>query len=434
MGFSNDFLWGAASAAHQVEGAYNEDGKGLGIWDVLYEGHTNRNENGKVSCDHYHHMKEDVALMKEIGLKSYRFSISWPRVMPEAGMINEKGLEFYSSLVDELVQSGIEPMVTLFHWNLPMWMHEKGGWENEEIVSFFCDYTKAVVEKLSDRVTYWMTLNEPQMFSTLGYVSGEHAPFLQKPEMIGAVTRNAMLCHGNAVKIIRALAAKKPKVGMAPTGNGITPLGNKEEDIEFAKALNWSDKTASFGNDWWQDVMILGQVPKALQPVISEEDLKTIVQPLDFCGYNIYQSMNYSGMIPNPNMYEGVARTAMGWAVTPEIIYWMTKFMYERYQLPILITENGMANCDWKMMDGTVHDPQRTDFIHRYLCELKKAVDEGIPVIGYTYWSFMDNYEWAEGYDKRFGLVYVDYRTQERTLKDSAKFYAEVIANNGENL
>jgi beta-glucosidase len=433
-GFPKNFLWGAAGSAHQTEGAYAEDGKALGIWDALYEGHTKRNENGKTACDEYHRYKEDVALMKQIGLKSYRFSVSWPRVMPEPGVINEKGLDYYSRFVDELVSAGIEPLVTLYHWNLPMWMHEKGGWESEDIIPYFVAFSEAVVDRLSDRVTWWMTFNEPQMFTTLGYVSGEHAPFLTKPEVIKTVTRNVMLCHGKTVQMIRRTALKKPEIGMAPTGNGITPMGSRQEDVEFARSLDFSDKAGSFGNDWWQDVMILGKVPAALRDTISDTDLKTIVQPLDFYGFNIYQSQNYEGLISNPKMYEGVPRTSLGWAVTPEVLYWMTKYQYERYRLPILITENGMSNCDWIMLDGKVHDPQRIDFLHRYLKELKRAVGEGIPVIGYQYWSFLDNYEWTNGYDARFGLVYVDYRTLERTLKDSAYYYAEVIDSNGENI
>ncbi len=434
MSFSKDFLWGAATAAHQIEGSYNVDGKGLGIWDALNEGHIRRDENGNIASDHYNRYKEDVALMKEIGLNSYRFSISWPRIMPSENEINEKGLAFYSNLIDELLSADIEPIVTLFHWNLPMWLHEMEGWENENVVAHFKRYTEIIVNELSDRVTYWLTVNEPQMFATLGYVSGEHAPFLQKPEVIETVSRHIMLAHGEAVQSIRKYAQKVPKIGMAPTGNGITPVEESEEGIEFARALNYSSAAGSFGNDWWQDVMILGQVPDALKKTIDEVDLKTICQPLDFFGFNIYNSQNYEGTFPNPKTYPGVPRSSMAWSVTPECLYWMTKFHYERYKLPILITENGMSNCDWVMLDGKVHDPQRVDFLKRYLKELKRAVEEGIPVIGYQYWSFMDNFEWAEGFDKRFGLVYVDYRTQERILKDSAYFYAEVISSNGDDL
>ena len=224
MGFDKEFLWGAASAAHQVEGAYDEDGKGLGIWDSLAEGHVKHGENGNIACDHYHRYKEDVSIMKELGLKSYRFSVSWPRVMPEPGVINEKGLLFYINLVDELVNAGITPMCTLFHWNLPMWAHEWGGWESEKTIGYFEEYTKVVVDALSDKVSYWITLNEPQCFVGCGYWNGAHAPFQTLPiERIKTITRVVMLTHGKAAKIIRENAKTAPKIGFAPTCDAWVP-------------------------------------------------------------------------------------------------------------------------------------------------------------------------------------------------------------------
>lgn len=436
MGFSKEFLWGAASAAHQVEGAYNEDGKTLGIWDALYKGHVKRDENGHVSAEHYHHMKEDVALMKEMGLKSYRFSISWPRVIPQPGVVNQKGLDFYNSLVDELLAAGIEPMVTLFHWNLPMWSYEYGGWKNEKVVEDFAFYTKVVAEAISDRVKYFMTINEPQCFVRAGYFSGGHAPFEKCPEEIPKISRNVMLAHGRAVQTLREYAKQPLLIGMAPTGPGITPKDNTLEEIERARKETYKVINDADSNIWWADPIILGKVPEPLKETISEEDLKTICQPLDFYGFNVYNSQNYneSKEYHNPDIYPGMPRTAMSWPITPEVLYWMTKFHYERYGLPIMITENGMANLDFVMLDGKVHDPQRTDYICRHLKELKKAIDEGIPVLGYQYWSVMDNFEWSLGYDKRFGLIYVDYRTGERLLKDSAYEYKKIIETNGENL
>lgn len=435
MGFREDFLWGAASAAHQIEGAYNEDGKTMGIWDALYKGHVIRDENGHVSADHYHHIKEDVALMKEMGLKSYRFSISWPRVIPEPNVVNQKGLDFYNQLVDELVAAGIEPMITLFHWNLPMWAHEYGGWKNEQVVEDFAFYTKIVTEELSDRVKYFMTINEPQCFVKLGYFYGEHAPFEKCPEEITTITRNVMLAHGKAVQMLRKYAKQPLLVGMAPTGPGITPRNNTPEEIEKARQDTYAIGYVT-SNTWWADPIVLGKIPEPLKGAISEEDIKIICQPLDFYGFNVYNSENYKEPKggTNVNVYPGMPRTAMNWPITPEVLYWMTKFHYERYGLPIMITENGMANMDFVMLDGKVHDPQRIDYIHRHLQELKKAVEEGIPVLGYQYWSVMDNFEWALGYDKRFGLIYVDYRTGERVLKDSAYDYRKIIESNGENL
>ena len=436
MGFDENFLWGAASAAHQVEGAYLEDGKVLGIWDALYEGHVVRNENAHVSADHYHHMKEDVMLMKKIGLKSYRFSISWPRVITNRGVVNQKGLDFYNQLVDELLKNGIEPLVTLYHWNLPMWSYQYGGWKNEEIVEDFAFYAKVIAEALSDRVRYFITINEPQVFIAGGYVYGIHAPFEQCPESELLISRNVMLAHGRAVQTLRQYGKQPLLIGMAPTGSGFTPIGNTPEDIEQAKMGTFSLETRSNSNIWWADPIILGEVPDVLKPAISEEDIKIICQPLDFYGFNVYNSQNY--VRPNgpnqPDIYPGLPRTAMDWPITPEVLYWMPKFFYERYKLPVMITENGMANLDFVMADGEVHDPQRVDYVKRHLQNLKKAIEEGVPVLGYQYWSIMDNFEWAEGFDKRFGLIYVDYRTGERVLKDSAYAYKKIIETNGNEI
>ena len=430
MAFPKDFLWGAASAACQVEGAWNEDGKTPSIWDALYAGHTRRDENPAVSADHYHRFREDVALMKQIGLKSYRFSISWPRVIPEEGKVNPKGLAFYSDLVDELIRSGIEPLVTLYHWDLPMWVYEKGGWLSEEISDLFADYTKVVVEALSDRVRWWMTVNEPQCFIGAGYLGGFHAPFHQDVEHLPVLLRNYMLAHGKSVLAIRRYAKKPPVIGMAPVGSGFVPADSTPAEIERARQLTYE---GPMGLGVWLDPVLLGTVPQALEGALSSEDLAIIHQPLDFFGFNIYNALNYEDREADKGypFYPGMPRTSMGWAVTPECLYWLPKFHYERYGLPLLVTENGAANQDWVSLDGKVHDPQRIDYIHRYLRELEKAIDEGIPVLGYQYWSIMDNYEWSEGYDKRFGLIYVDYRTQERTLKDSALDYAGIIASNG---
>ena len=437
MSFPKNFLWGAASAAYQIEGAYNEDGKVLGIWDALYEGHTRRNENGNIACDHYHRFKEDVAIMKELGLKSYRFSVSWPRVITdEKGTVNEKGLAFYKALVSELRAAGIEPLCTLYHWDLPVWAYEKGGWKNEEIASWFRRYTEVVVDALSDKVQYWMTFNEPQCFVGDGYERGDHAPFEQcDDKTIARITRSVLLAHGEAVKAIRTHAKTPPKIGMAIAAFAVIPASEKEEDVNAAYELCFERSTGTGSTIRWCDPAILGTVPAPLQGVLSEEDIKTICQPLDFFGFNSYCAANYYDRPGgDPIITPGLPRTTMNSVVTPDILYWTAKFVYRRYHLPILITENGMANCDWVMLDGKVHDPQRTDFIRRYLHGLKRAVEEGIPVLGYQYWSLLDNFEWALGYDMRFGLVYVDFPTGKRTVKDSAYDYAEIIRTNGENL
>lgn len=447
-GFCKDFLWGAASAAHQIEGAYLEDGKGMGIWDTFEQetGYIIRNENGNVACDHYHRYREDVAIMKELGLKSYRFSVSWPRVMPEGyGTVNEKGLQFYIDLVNELTEAGIEPMVTLFHWNLPTAIYELGGWENPQVVDWFEQYTDVVTTALGKKVKYWMTFNEPQLFIGAGLNAGVFAPFEKKStEALMRISKNVYLAHGKAVRIIRK-NCQNSIVGMAPTGEIVIPRDMNAESIERARKLSFSMKKESFTSSitWWSDPVFFGKIPEDAQatfgeclPVLTEEDWEIVTEPLDFYGFNIYQGLEDLDSTEEygPYAYPGSPKTSMDWNVTPEVLYWSCRFLYERYGKPIMITENGMSSFDWVSLDGKVHDPNRIDFLHRYLRSIKDAVSEGIPVLGYQYWSIMDNFEWINGYDKRFGLVYVDYRTQKRTIKDSACWYRDVIATNGEIL
>lgn len=441
MGFAKDFIWGASSAAYQVEGAYDEDGKGPGIWDELSAGHVLHGENGNVACDQYHRYKADVALMKQMGLKAYRFSVSWPRVMPERGKVNEQGLRYYSDLVDELLSAGIEPICTLFHWNLPMWVHQAGGWHSSEVVDDFEDFVRVVADALSDRVKYWITINEPAGFIGSGYVTGAHAPFEKllgkpMPEMLAEVkklTLHALLAHGRAVSTIREVAKSTPSIGMALNGDIITPgTEDNEDDVEEARRRTFTEDGLFGSLGWWADPMVLGQAPKILQDAISDSDMALIHQPLDFFGYNCYNSGNYNEyMGPNPAVYPGMPRTAMGWPITKDALYWAARFITDRYHLPLMITENGMANIDFVSDDGKVHDPQRIEFTKWYLQGLQRAADEGYPIIGYCHWAFLDNFEWAEGYDRRFGLVYVDYRTQQRVRKDSSYWYEKVIENNG---
>lgn len=436
MGFSDNFLWGAATASHQIEGAYLDDGKGLNIWDMC-EGHVMNGDDGKFACDHYHRFREDVAIMKKLGLKSYRFSVSWARIFPDAsGVVNEKGLAFYKELVDELVKAGITPMCTLYHWDLPMWIHELGGWQSKESIELFTKYAEVMVEALSDKVKYWLTFNEPQCIVLGGYREGVHAPFMKLGEKeINDITRNLMLAHGYAVIRMRECAKQPIMISSAIASSMVLPMSENEEDIERAREVSFSRNEDWYRECWWCDPVYLGKNAPGFD-FLSDEDLKIINQPLDYYAFNIYNAANWVSA-ENANedgIYTGHPRTAMDWIITPTALYWVTRFAYERYKLPIIITENGMANIDFVMSDGEVHDPQRIDYVRRYLKELKRAVDEGIPVIGYQYWSLMDNFEWAFGYSRRFGLVYVDYRDYTRTLKDSAYFYAEVIKTNGENI
>ena len=444
MSLKKDFIWGAASAAAQIEGAYNEDGRGLSIWDVLYDGNTKHNDSPHEACDHYHHFKEDVALMKEIGLKYYRLSISWSRLLPNGtGEVNQKGVDFYNRLFDELLAAGIEPIVTIYHWDLPYELYKKGGWQNDESPLWFEEYTKLVISKFSDRVRYWITLNEPNCFIGLGYKDNCHAPFLNDKNALIACTRNVCFAHAKAVKAIRENAKITPIVGYAPTGCFYLPENDSKVAYDKAYNLTFSNKIKGpFAMGWWCDPVILGKTPKDVEEYLnveklfSEDELEQIRQPLDFLGYNVYTPTgeDVEGSFYQSVDYPGRPRNTLFWPIEPDIMYYTIRFIQDRYNLPLLITENGYCGNDFVMLDGKVHDPQRIDYVHRHLLALKKAVSEGYNVIGYLYWSIMDNYEWSEGYDPRFGLIYVDYKDQRRILKDSAYWYKEVISTNGNNL
>ena len=425
-GFPKDFLWGAASAAPQIEGGWNEGGRTPSIWDVAPKKKIKNGDNCHVSCDHYHRWREDVALMQELGLKSYRFSVSWSRVLPEEGKPNPQGLRFYSELVDALLATGIEPLVTLYHWDLPLWVYKQGGWLSERIIPLFRDYARVVVDALSDRVQWWMPMNEPQCFIMNSYLVGQHAPFKRDVLAFPKLTRNCMLAHAEAVKVIRQYAKKPPKVGIAMASGAYVPENETPEKIEYARKQSMETGMGLMSNRWWMDPLLAGKPVRAYGVFSTKEkDMAQIYQPLDFVGLNLYAPFNNSAWGGDQNAdATGLPRTALGWVVDERVMYWAVRFVYERYKLPIMITENGMAENDFVCLDGKVHDPQRTDFLRRYLGQLKRAIQEGYPVLGYQHWSIMDNFEWAEGYDPRFGLVFVDYKTGKRILKDSALDYA----------
>jgi beta-glucosidase len=400
-----------------------------------------------VACDHYHRWREDVAIMKELGLKSYRFSVSWSRVLPEGtGRVNEAGLHFYVQLCDALLEAGIKPLVTLYHWDLPTALYRKGGWKNPESPAWFEEYTELLAKALGDRAYAWMTFNEPQMFVGLGMLVGAHAPFEHNDDKtLAEVSKNVLLAHGRAVSVLRRLCPKA-LIGMAPTGDCYLPKDETPESIEEARRKSTRlGRDFVISNTWWADPIFLGKAPEDAEALLGEnmyrltaEEWASVSQKLDFYGFNCYQgTQDYPPPEDGYNNYawQGSPKTGFGWNFTPQALYYSSKFWYERYGLPVLITENGYAGLDHVMLDGKVHDPQRQDFLHRYLLQVKRAVDEGIPVLGYQYWSIMDNFEWAAGYDPRFGLVYVDYHNNcERTIKDSALWYRDVIAANGENL
>jgi beta-glucosidase len=449
MSFPDKFHWGAVTSAYQLEGAWDADGKGESVWDMFTrrKGHVWDGQSGRVACDHYNRYKEDVALMAQMGLNAYRFSVSWPRVMPAGtGKVNEAGIAFYDRLVDELLAAGVQPWVTLFHWDFPYQLFLRGGWLNPESPSWFAKYTAAVVDRLSDRVTHWVTLNEPQCFIGLGHETGEHAPGLKLdlPEVLLA-GHHALLAHGRAVQVIRERAKKKPVVGWSPAGTIYYPASEEVQDVNAARVATNSVWPGVWNNRWWGDPVVFGQYPEeglrvygSAAPKVGKEDFEIIRQPIDFYGCNIFQGEAIrSGPDGQPLLAPlppGHPRTLYLWNQTPEALYWGPKFLAETYKLPIVITENGMSNCDMVGHDGRVHDQVRVEFMISYLLQLRRALAEGIDVRGYFVWSLLDNFEWQEGYKHRFGLIHVDYTTQRRTLKDSALWYRDVIKSNGKEL
>lgn len=449
MSFSDHFIWGAAAASFQIEGATRSDGRGASVWDQFCAepGRVRYGHTGELACDHYRRYPEDVALMAKLGLQAYRMSVAWPRVMPDGtGKVNPAGLAFYDRLVDCLLEQGVDPWITLFHWDYPLALYHRGGWLNPDAAHWFADYTRVVVAALSDRVSHWMTLNEPQCFIGLGHQFGEHAPGVR----LGLhdcllAAHNSLLAHGLSVQAIRSESRRPVQVGAAPVGIIKYPANpDSAADISAARRATFAvTKADLWNNSWWADPMLHGQYPEegmalfgAAMPSVRAADMATICQPLDFYGVNIYHGEAVRAA-DNPAGFEivppgaGRAATAMDWDVAPASLYWGPRFLFERYGLPLVITENGMANQDWIQSDGAVHDPQRIDFMRRYLRELRRVVSDGVPVQGYFYWSILDNFEWALGYDRRFGLVYVDYASGRRIPKDSAWWYSDLIRTNG---
>jgi beta-glucosidase len=436
MGFSKDFIWGAAAASAQIEGGWNEGGRTPSIWDVAPEGKIKNGDTCHVACDHYHRMREDVALMREMGLKAYRFSVSWSRVIPEEGKVNPEGIKFYSDLIDELIANGIEPLLTIYHWDMPTWVYKKGGWMSKNIITHFAEYTRVLVENFSDRVKWWMPINEPGCFIMNGHMQGVHAPFKRNYLALSNLTRNCMLANAEAVKAIRKYAKQPVKVGVAFSSGAYVPDNETPEEIERARMLSMEKGCGLMGNRWWMDPMLAGKPVRAYGIYSSRKrDMGDIYQEYDFVGLNIYTSYNYAEWgFGNEKPPEDMKKNSLGWIIDPRCMYWNVKFVYEKYGLPIMITENGLASNDVVSDDGRVYDPDRAEFMKGYLSALKRAANDGIPVLGYLHWSLMDNFEWAEGYEPRFGLVHVDYKNQKRTIKESAHYYKHIIETNGEKL
>ncbi len=450
MPFPSNFTWGAAAAAYQIEGAWNEGGRGPSCWDTFSQtpGNIFDDHNGNLACDHYHRWREDVALMRQLGLKAYRMSLSWSRIMPDGvGAVNEEGLNFYDDLINGLLEAGIEPWVTLFHWDLPQALQDKGGFLNPEIPEWFAEYTTVVAKRLGDRVNHWMTINEPPVVIGMGYQQGVFAPGRKESHadcLLAA--HNLLKAHGRGVQALRAHASGPQQIALAHTAREPIPATDSEADIEAARAKYFGCSERRLWNiAWWADPIVFGKYPEdglenfaAELPKITDADMALISEPIDFHAYNCYsgepvragpdgkaETIKNGWGIGNP-------RATLSWLnIAPEAIYWSTRWQTERYNLPMVISENGVCNTDWVHLDGKVHDPQRIDFMHRYLKAMERSIDDGSNVAGYFYWSILDNFEWAEGYKERFGLVHVDYTTQVRTPKDSFHWYKDVIARGG---
>jgi beta-glucosidase len=446
--FPQGFLWGSATASYQVEGAVHEDGRGPSIWDAFSHtpGKTHNGDTGDVADDHYHRYKEDIALMTDLGLTTYRFSIAWPRIFPTGtGARNPKGFDFYDRMLDTLLEAKIAPYCTLYHWDLPQALEDKGGWQNRDTAKAFAEYAGVVAEHLSDRVKNFMTVNELSTFVNVGYRDGRHAPGLKLDRKgVAQVAHHAVLGHGLAVEAIRAHAKPGVKIGFADNLTAATPVIESAEHIAAAKTAI-REENAMFGT-----VIREGKYTDAYlkrlgadAPQFTAEELKTIGSPIDFTGLNIYTGEFVRADESSPVGYARVKRPASSphmysdWLfVAPEALYWAPKLVSELWSAEqgakeLYITENGCSSADVLTPEGRVYDSDRIMYLRNYMTQLHRAVSEGVPVKGYFLWSLLDNYEWADGYEKRFGITYVDFETQKRTPKLSSAYYKEVIRRNG---
>jgi beta-glucosidase len=435
--FPPGFLFGVATASYQIEGAHDEDGRKPSIWDAFSRtpGRVVNGDTGDVACDHYHRWKDDVALIKSLGVDAYRFSIAWPRVVPDGrGAVNEAGLAFYDRLVDELLAREIRPFATLYHWDLPIEQHGRGGWCARDTSYAFADYAEAVARRLGDRVAGFMTLNEPWCSSYLSYLLGIHAPGERNLAAALSAVHHLNLAHGLGVQALRSVAPKVP-VGIVLNAKSVYPASDRPEDMEAAERYD------AFHNGVFAEPLFAGRYPQAVldalgpvMPRIEPGDLELVSAPLDFVGINYYfpdrvyadPSVPFpAASIHNP---PAVERTAMGWEIYAAGLGHLLADMGRRWSLPpIYITENGAAFWDHKV-GGVVEDPERVAYLKSHLSVLADRIEAGQDIRGYFAWSLMDNYEWAEGYAKRFGIVHVDYETQERTIKASGLWYRDLVA------
>ncbi len=440
--FPEGFVWGAATSSYQIEGAWNEDGKGESVWDryAHLPSRVHNNDTGDIACDHYHRMAQDVRLMKDLGLKSYRFSVSWPRIQPNgSGPANAKGLDFYSRLVDELLAAGITPNCTLEHWDIPQALQDAGGWPTRDIVDRFVDYARILFDKLGDRVSMWATHNEPGVTSHLGYANGIFAPGESSYPRAMQTAHHLLLSHGKAVQLFRQ-GGYKGEIGIALSVSDVRPASDKEEDKQAALRF----KQANF--DIFSDPIYLGQYPAELmewlgpnRPVIHDGDMEIIHTPIDFMGLNYYfsQVVSFSkdGGILKANVEQDArpfwGKTDMNWNIKPEGLYNVIMGFKQRYNNPkMYITENGTAVPDQADANSYVRDYDRIHYLRAHLLEVARSIQDGANMQGYYLWSLFDNFEWSSGFSGRFGLVRVDFDTQQRVTKLSGEWYRDLIAGN----
>ncbi len=439
--FPAGFSWGTATASYQVEGAWDEDGKGESIWDRFShtEGKILNGDTGDVACDQYHRYKEDVGIMKQLGMRGYRFSISWPRIFPDGhGKVNQAGLDYYSRLVDELLANGITPFPTLYHWDLPQALQDEGGWANRDIVQHFATYAETCANALGDRVKRWMIFNEPWVFTFIGYLFGAHAPGIRDATTAMRATHVVNLAQTAALRAMRA-TGRPEAIGTAFSMQSTYPASDSEEDRAAA------ERQHAFSNAWFLDPLVKGAYPHAYveqEKVLARMDIRPgdmeqIKDKLDFIGVNLYQrsivahadqDRNIGArQVPGPG-----PRTAFNWEVWPAAIYQMIKRVDKDYgHPPIYVTENGCSYPTAPGADGRVHDDERTEFYRAYVGQVARALDEGCDVRGYYAWSLIDNFEWATGYSQRFGITHCDFENgQKRTVKDSGYWFRDLIAKN----
>ncbi len=430
LSFPDGFVWGAATAAYQIEGAWNDDGKGESIWDRFSHtpGNVMNGDTGDVACDHYQRWAEDIELMQHLDLRAYRFSIAWPRIFPAGhGSINPSGIDFYSRLIDALLKVNIEPFVTLYHWDLPQALQDSGGWGNRRVCGYFADYAALMVKHFGDRVRYWATLNEPQVVAFVGHRDGRHAPGLRDEKLALQAAHHLLLAHGLALQSMRAV--RSINAGLVLDMWPIDTRHDTPGEREAARRL-WQRGVA-----WFMDPIMRAQYPAemwaeygSIAPSVQGDDFSLITQPLDFLGINTYSRHVVEGdrliaRVP------GSEYTEMGWEVHAPGLRRLLARLHHDYRLPpVYITENGAAFKDEVGADGAVHDLRRLNYLREHITQLKLAMEDGVDVRGYFAWSLLDNFEWGYGYSKRFGLVYVDFNTQQRIVKDSGRWYAEFIS------